>query len=156
LLTGRLSGIILPSVGKGVALVGEVINWEEKYVSYVEGDLRRDIQELKDGQKALDAKIVSEVTRLRTEDIQELKDGQKSLDAKIDNGLKALDAKIEKEVARLRSEDIQELKDGQKSLDAKIDDLRKELSSKIDRMTYIIVGTFAIALIGGLIKLFIG
>ena len=126
-------------------MVGEVINWEEKYVSYVEGDLRRDIQELKDGQKALDAKIVSEVTRLRTEDIQQLKDGQKSLDAK-----------IEKEVARLRSEDIQELKDGQKSLDAKIDDLRKELSSKIDRMTYIIVGTFAVALIGGLIKLFIG
>ena len=88
--------------------VGEVINWEEKYVSYVEGDLRRDIQELKNGQERLDTKI--------------------------ENGLKALDTK----------------------LDTKIDDLRKELGSKIDRMTYIIMGAFAVALIGGLIKLFIG
>ncbi|MDA8335035.1 MAG: hypothetical protein M0Z41_08620 [Peptococcaceae bacterium] len=84
--------------------VGEVINWEEKYVSYVEGDLRRDIQELKNGQERLDTKI----------------------------------------------------DDLRKELDTKIDDLRKELGSKIDRMTYIIVGAFAVALIGGLIKLFIG
>lgn len=102
--------------------MGEVINWEEKYVSYVEGDLRRDIQELKNGQERLDTKIDAKV--------QELKDGQKALDIKIG--------------------------DGQKALDAKIDDVRKELSSKIDRMTYIIVGAFAVALIGGLIKLFIG
>ena len=112
----------MASGGKGASGVGEVINWEEKYVSYVEGDLRRDIQELKNGQERLDAKIEARV--------QELKDGQKSLDAKIESGLK--------------------------SLDAKVDDVRKELSSKIDRMTYIIIGAFAVALIGGLIKLFIG
>ena len=120
--------------------MGEVINWEEKYVSYVEGDLRRDIQELKDGQKTLDAKIDN---------------GLKTLDAKIDarvqelkDGQKALDAKVEKVV--------QELKDGQRTMDAKIDDVRKELSAKIDRVTYIILGAFGVALIGGLIKLFIG
>ena len=101
----------MPSGGKGVIWLGEVINWEEKYVSYVEGDLRRDIQELRDGQKALDAKM---------------------------------DARV------------QELKEGQKALDAKIDDVRKELSGKIDRVTYIILGAFGVALIGGLIKLFIG
>ncbi len=123
----------MASGGKGASGVGEVINWEEKYVSYVEGDLRRDIQELKNGQERLDAKIEARV--------QELKDGQKSLDAKIESGLKSLDGKIES---------------GLKSLDAKVDDVRKELSSKIDRMTYIIIGAFAVALIGGLIKLFIG
>jgi len=122
LLSGGSRDIIMPSGGREVIWVGEVINWEEKYVSYVEGDLRRDIQELKDGQKTLDAKI--------------------------DNDLKALDAKID---AR-----VQELKDGQKALDAKIDDIRKELSAKIDRVTYIILGAFGVALIGGLIKLFIG
>ena len=113
--------------------MGEVINWEEKYVSYVEGDLRRDIQELKDGQKTLDAKIDNGLKTLDAKidaRVQELKDGQKALDAKIDNGLKALDAKI--------------------------DDVRKELSAKIDRVTYIILGAFGVALIGGLIKLFIG
>jgi len=144
LLSDGARGIIVPSGGREGIWVGEVINWEEKYVSYVEGDLRRDIQELKEGQKALDAKIDARV--------QELKEGHRVLDAKIDNGLKALDAKIDDVRKALDAK----IDNGLKALDAKIDDVRKELSGKIDRVTYIILGAFGVALIGGLIKLFIG
>jgi predicted phage-related endonuclease len=121
---------------RGSSSVVEVINWEEKYVSYVEGDLRRDIQELKDGQKALDAKI--------------------------ENGLKSLDTKIVSEVNRLRSEDIQEIKSGQAKLDAKIEKLgdkiektEESLRKEINKFYWPVILLLAAGVIGGLVRAFI-
>ena len=88
--------------------VSEVINWEERYLRYVEGDLQKDIQELKD----------------------DLKDLRTEIEGKIDGGLKDLRTELGGKVERLEG--------------------------KIDRIFWLFGGILAVAVVGGLVKMFIG
>ena len=104
--------------------MAEAINWQEKYVNYVEGDLPKDIQKLEYGQKALDAKIEARV--------QELKDGQK-----------VLDANLRRAEENLR----QEIRDLGTKMDTKMD----KLGTNINLLPYIIAGAAIVALMGGIV-----
>ncbi len=88
--------------------VSEVINWEERYLRYVEGDLQKDIQELKD----------------------DLKDLRTEIEGKIDGGLKDLRTELGGKIERLEG--------------------------KIDRIFWLFGGILAVAVVGGLVKMFIG
>jgi archaellum component FlaC len=94
--------------GKKVMTVSEVINWEERYLRYVEGDLQKDIQELKD----------------------DLKDLRTEIEGKIDGGLKDLRTELGGKIERLEG--------------------------KIDRIFWLFGGILAVAVVGGLVKMFIG
>ncbi|MDA8065831.1 MAG: hypothetical protein M0031_10085 [Thermaerobacter sp.] len=88
--------------------MSEVINWEERYLRYVEGDLQKDIQELKD----------------------DLKDLRTEIEGKIDGGLKDLRTELGGKIERLEG--------------------------KIDRIFWLFGGILAVAVVGGLVKMFIG
>ncbi len=103
--------------------VSEVINWEERYLRYVEGDLQKDIQELKDDLKDLRTEIEGKIDG-------GLKDLRTELGGKIDGGLKDLRTELGGKVERLEG--------------------------KIDRIFWLFGGILAVAVVGGLVKMFIG